>query len=133
MSEKDKAREELRALQADLKEAKLSRRGFLTRVQALGLGFGAAMALGIREADAAVGGQAELRLRSSNQAVDGILEEAREERAQREGEEQVAQIWYARYARWGYARYYGRYGRYGRVYGRYARFYGRYARWYRRW
>jgi hypothetical protein len=145
----DKKHQEAEAIQEELNKKRLSRRGLLQRLKALGVGFGAAYILGARDAGAAVGTDPSesgaARLKSTDPALNDIIEEGRDPRLS--GPKVDRSEWtetayrrvyfrgyrrvYGRYGR-GYARFYGRYGRlygrYGRIYGRY----GRYARFYRR-
>ncbi len=111
------------------------------RAQAIGVGFGAAFLLGVKDADAAVNTEAAADVTSTNPALDEILAEAKEAHAEEgdEGEFLSAQRRYRRgYRRYGrayrrgYRRVYRRgYRRYGRVYRRgyrrgYRRFYARF-------
>ena len=140
MSEElDKKQEELKKIEQDLKHNGLSRRNFLNRLSAAGVGFGAALALGVKGADAAQT-DAGVNVSSTNTAVDTILAEGQEVAAD-EGDplQHMAQYGrrYGRVFRRGYPRIYGRgfrrgypriYGRgYGRGYGRrYRRFFARF-------
>jgi secreted PhoX family phosphatase len=138
--DENKKQEELKKIEDELKSGGLSRRNFLNRLSAAGVAFGAAVALGMRDADAAVGSEAGVDVSSTNPAVDDILAEGKEAEAAAAGEEgdplqSMAQ--YRRYFRYRrYARRYPRYFRYARYrrYFRYARYrrYGRYGRFYSR-
>lgn len=134
-------KEELKKIQQSLKEGGLSRRIFLDRMKVIGVGFGAAFLLGVKDADAAVNTEAAADVTSTNPALDEILAEAKEAHAEEgdEGEFLSAQRRYRRgYRRYGrayrrgYRRVYRRgYRRYGRVYRRgyrrgYRRFYARF-------
>jgi hypothetical protein len=136
--ELDKKQQELKKIEEDLKQGGLSRRNFLNRLSAVGVGFGAALALGIRNADAANPVDGGVNVASTNPAVDDILAEGQQIAAANldEGDplEHMAQYGrrYLRVYRRGYPRIYRRgyprvYGRgYPRVYGRgYPRIYGR--------
>jgi hypothetical protein len=57
----------------------LSRRAFLDRMKALGVGFGAAYTFGVTNADAAAPSGGVARIRSKDDAVNTIIEEAEEE------------------------------------------------------
>jgi hypothetical protein len=132
--------DELNKIQDELKDAGVSRRHFLDRLKVLGVGFGAAFVLGVREARAI--GQADpgVAVKSTNPAVDDILSEGQKtrpaDRVDPNADPEDARVQLAQYGRFyrrGYGRWYGRYGRlYRRFYGRYARFYGRYRRFYMR-
>ena len=131
---------ELRKLEQTLKSEGLSRRNFLDRMKLLGVGFGAAYILGVKEADALGAPEGGVAVSSSNPAVDEILAEAQESHADA-GEVDDVSAQYGRFYRRGYRRGYRRYGRvyrrgYRRGYRRYGRIYRRgyrrYGRWYRR-
>lgn len=132
-------------IQNELNNEGLSRRAFLDRLKLIGVGFGAAFVLGVRDADAGVRSDATVSLKSTNPAVNNIIEEGRKDlgleddrhgrgaaQPGADGEDARIQTAYARFYHRGYGRGYGRYGRYGRFYGRYGRGYGRYARFYNR-
>jgi hypothetical protein len=129
--EPNKKQHELRRIQEELKKGRLSRRGFLDSMKALGVGFGAAVVLGIKESDALPGQDSEISVKSANPAVDEVIKDAQSldpAGRRQEGEFQIA---YRRV----YHRFYRRgYRRYGRGYRRfYNRFYGRgYRRGFRR-
>ena len=53
-------------IQRELNDKGLSRRAFLDRLKVLGVGFGAAAMLGVRDADADVRSDASLSLKSTN-------------------------------------------------------------------
>ena len=57
----------------ELSEGKLSRRGLSDRLKVLGLGFGAAFALGVTGAQAATTPDASVALKSTNVAIDSII------------------------------------------------------------
>ncbi|MCC2097458.1 MAG: hypothetical protein KDJ29_11240 [Hyphomicrobiales bacterium] len=125
MDDREK-QQELEKLQEELKSSGLSRRKFLDRLKAAGIGFGAFAVLG-NEAAQAHTGEA-VSLNSSNPAIGNIIDEGREQAA--EGEDERTQVAYRRYY---YRRYYRRYRRYYyRRYGRhyYRRYYRRYGRFY---
>ena len=128
--ESDNKQQELKHIQDALKEGTVSRRHFLDRMTGLGVGFGAAFLLGMREADAAV--NAGVNVKSTNPAIDNIVKEGQDEQALDDpnANQQVAQ--YYRYYRRGYRRYRRYYRRYRRHYRRYSRYYGRYNRYYGR-
>ncbi len=136
----DKKQQELKEIQDELQTKGLSRRKFLNRLQAVGVGFGAAFVMGVRNADALGAPDPGVNLTSTNPALDDIIAEGRGpagDELDADGKPiQLAQ--YARYYRRGYSRGYARYGRYGRYaryyqrYNRYARYYQRYNRYYRR-
>ena len=139
----DKKHSELKAIQDELKSDGLSRRHFLDRLAAVGVGFGAAFVLGIRDVNALPSPDVGVTVKSTNPAVDEVLKDGlieADNAVDPDGapfETAQIQLPYARL----YSRGYGRVG-YGRVYGRgytrYARGYsrfgggGRYARIYRR-
>ena len=57
----------------ELKQGNLSRRGLANRLKLLGLGFGAAFALGVTGAQAATTPDASVTLKSTNVAIDSII------------------------------------------------------------
>jgi hypothetical protein len=57
----------------ELSEGRLSRRGLADRLKILGLGFGAAFALGVAGAQAATAPDAAVALKSTNVAIDSII------------------------------------------------------------
>jgi hypothetical protein len=114
----DKKHNELKAIQQELNTTGLSRRNFLDRLAAVGVGFGAAFVLGIRDVKALVAPDAGVNLKSTNPAVDEVL---KDKPVDADGDPmQTAQI------QMPYARVYRRGPIYGRVYQRYARVYRRY-------
>jgi len=134
-NESENKQQELKLLQDALKEGTVSRRSFLDRMKGLGVGFGAAFLLGMKEADAAV--NSGVNVKSTNPAIDKIVQDGQSEQPAGDADAnmQVAQYFrvyrrgYRRYGRYyrRYRRYYRRYARgYARGYGRYARFYGRF-------
>ena len=125
--ELDKKQEELKKLEQELKQSGLSRRNFLNRLSGIGVGFGAALTLGVKGADAAAHQAGGVDVSSTNPSVDNILAESR---ATEEGDPLQHMAQYGRWYRRGYRRWYRRYARW---YRRYGRWYRRYARWYRRW
>ena len=139
-------------IQKELNTEGLSRRGFLDRVKALGVGFGATYVFGLKGAQAGVRDEV-VSLGSTNSALNGIIEEGRQvldPGPVAEGGDpqfQTAGGWGggssggpygggpAPYSRGQYSRGYARgYERYARAYQRYERYtrYERYARAYER-
>ncbi|MGE3244689.1 MAG: hypothetical protein AB7F96_02935 [Beijerinckiaceae bacterium] len=118
MDDREK-QQELLKLQEELKTTGMSRRKFLDRLKALGIGFGAAAVVGAEAAQAHTGDA--VSLQSTNAALGNIIDEGREQAAG-EPNMQVAQYW--RYRRWSYRRWYRRYRRFYRRYRRY--YYRRY-------
>lgn len=99
----------------ELSEGKLSRRGLADRLRALGIGFGAAFALGMTGAHAATTPDAGAALKSTNPVIDNIIKAPQMPTANI-GTPLEQTAWYHRH----YFRGYFRYHRY-------------YHRWYRRW
>jgi len=112
-------------IQRELNDKGLSRRAFLDRLKVLGVGFGAAAMLGVRDADADVRSDASLSLKSTNPALNNIIEEGRQDLL---GDGPNAQMAYSRGYSRGYSRHYARYSRRYARYARYSRHYARYAR-----
>ena len=117
-------------IQRELNDKGLSRRAFLDRLKVLGVGFGAAAILGVRDADADIRSDASVSLKSTNPALNNIIEEGRQDLGA-EGDGPNVQMAYGRYSRGysrGYSRHYARYSRHYARYSRYSRHYARYAR-----
>src|SRR5215470_5302315 len=66
-------------IQRELNDKGLSRRAFLDRLKVLGVGFGAAAMLGVRDADASVQSDASVSLESTNPTLNNIIEEGRQD------------------------------------------------------
>lgn len=128
MSDEANKTTEIAGLQQDLNVSGLSRRRFLDRLKALGVGFGAASAVGVSVASARESTDQAVTLKSTNPALDGIVTEGREAaRPAGAGEDriQTAQMFYRRFFyRRGYRRFfYRRYARFFRRYRRFVRFF----------
>src|SRR5262249_55821263 len=141
-------------IQRELNDKGLSRRAFLDRLKVLGVGFGAAAMLGVRDADAGVHSAASVSLESTNPTLNNIIEEGRQDLVGEDGpnilvadgrySRRYSRTYnkYARYSKYSrhytryakYSRHYARYSRYSRHYARYARYsrYSRYSRHYAR-
>src|SRR5262249_43683616 len=78
MSEREKL-QQAQEIQRELNDKGLSRRAFLDRLKVLGVGFGAAAMLGVRDADADVPFDASLSLESTNPTLNNIIEEGRQD------------------------------------------------------
>jgi hypothetical protein len=118
-------------IQRELNDKGLSRRAFLDRLKVLGVGFGAAAMLGVRDADADIRSDASVSLKSTNPALNNIIEEGRQDLVGAEGDGPKTQMVDGRYSRGysrGYSRHYARYSRHYSRYARYSRHYARYAR-----
>jgi hypothetical protein len=119
-------------IQRELNDKGLSRRAFLDRLKVLGVGFGAAAVLGVSDSDADIRSNASVNLKSTNPALNNIIEEGRQDLGA-EGDGPNVQMADGRYSR-GYSRHYARYSRYSRYsrhyarYSRYSRHYARYSR-----
>ena len=117
---------ELKRLQEELKQG-LSRRNFLGRLKGAGVGFGAAFVLGVDQAAALTDPDANVSVKSTNPAVDGILTESAKDPAIDGGKdsakEPLTRLAYRRFFRRFYRRGYRRFF--------YRRFF--YRRFYRRW
>jgi hypothetical protein len=119
-------------IQRELNDKGLSRRAFLDRLKVLGVGFGAAAMLGVRDADAGVQSDASVSLESTNPTLNNIIKEGRQDLVGEDGPN-ILVAEEGRYSR-GYSRgysrtynKYARYSKYSRTYTRYAK-YSRYAR-----
>jgi len=126
-------------IQRELNDKGLSRRAFLDRLKVLGVGFGAAAMLGVRDADASVQSDASVSLESTNPTLNNIIEEGRQDLVGEDGPNMLvaeegrysrgysrAYNKYARYSK--YSRHYTRYNKYSRHYARYSRYSRHYAR-----
>jgi len=114
----EKTQHQKQQIQDELKSASVSRRGFIDRIKSLGLGFGAAVALGVEAAEARTAPDTSVNLTSTNPVLDAIINEAGKQEGQKEpGEKRIQEAWYRRF----YRRFYGR------------GFRGGYRRFYRRW
>ena len=123
-NEFDSKQEELKKLQSELNSTGMSRRKFLDRLAVIGIGFGAAAALG-KSAEAREMPEPSVSVGSTNPAIDGIVGD---EHAEGEGSDALTRVAYRRFY---YRRFFRRfYRRYGRFYRRYSRFYRRYGRFY---
>jgi hypothetical protein len=101
----------------ELSEGKLSRRGLADRLKVLGLGFGAAFALGVTGAQAATTPDASVALKSTNVSIDSIIKGPQVPTAA-VGTPMEKTAWFRRWFRRFYNRYY--YHRnYFRTYARY--------------
>lgn len=129
-NESEKKQQELKHLQDALKAGTVSRRSFLDRIKGLGVGFGAAFLLGMKEADAAINSGVDVK--STNPAIDNIVKDGQAEQALDNPDANIQVAQYLRVYRRGYRRYRRYYRRYRRYYRRYARHYGRYSRVYMR-
>jgi hypothetical protein len=129
--EQDNKKQELQRIQDELKQGGVSRRHFLDRMKGIGVGFGAAFLLGMKQADAHLAPG--VNVKSTNPAIDDIAKDAQAAEPQ-DHEPHGQNLQEARYFRVyrRYYRYYHRYHRYYSRYSRYARYYRRYARVYLR-
>ena len=79
MQDDQAKRQQAQDLQSELANEGLSRRAFLDRIKLLGVGFGAAYVLGMKDADAAVRSDTVVNLKSTNPALNDIIEEGRQD------------------------------------------------------
>jgi hypothetical protein len=77
---------ELDRIAKELSASRLSRRGLLDRLKAVGVGFGAAFMLGAKQSDAHNALDAAARLQSTNTALNNIIEEGSRAATTGEGE-----------------------------------------------
>src|SRR6516165_753291 len=130
MSEREKL-QHAQEIQRELNDKRLSRRAFLDRLKVLGVGFGAAAMLGVRNADAGVQSDASVSLESTNPTLNNIIEEGRQDLVGEDGPNVLVaeEGRYSRgYSRTKYSRHYTRYAKYSRHYARYSRYSRHYAR-----
>jgi hypothetical protein len=109
--ELESKRKALGRITEELNDSRLSRRGLLDRLKGLGVGFGAAFMMGIRESGAHTAADATARLKSSNSALNDIIEEAPQPRGADGapgGEDRPVQTSYVRAFRRVFRRVYSR-------------------------
>jgi hypothetical protein len=111
----EKINMDVKDISRELGKGGLSRRGLSDRLKALGIGFGAAFALGMTGAHAATAPDTGVALKSTNPVIDNIIQGPQMPTAN-VGTPMEQTAWYHRH--------------YFRGYFRYARFY---QRWYHRW
>jgi hypothetical protein len=100
-------RKALNEITQDINSSRLSRRGLLNRLKGMGVAFGAAVMLGVKESEAHNGPAATARLKSTNNALNDIIEEGAQAHPG-EGEERPVQTAYFRVFRRFYRRFYRR-------------------------
>jgi hypothetical protein len=92
-----------------LNDGRLSRQGLRQRLMALGVGFGAAFVLGLTGAQATPAPEATVALKSTNPAVDAIIQNGTQSDQSPTVSAPLQQLsWYNRYFRRFYNRYYHR-------------------------
>jgi hypothetical protein len=99
--DQDKTRQ-AKEIEQDLGKG-LSRRAFLDRLKAIGVGFGAAFVFGVNRSEAGVG-DALVNLKSTNPVLNGIIEESRQDQAGAPGDGEARVQTAEVYARIGYPR-----------------------------
>jgi hypothetical protein len=100
-------RKALNEVTKDINSSALSRRGLLNRLKGLGVAFGAAAMLGVKESDAHTGPAATARLKSTNNALNDIIEEGAQANPDGEGERPIQTAYFRVFRRW-YRRWYRR-------------------------
>jgi len=96
----------------ELRKGQLSRRGLADRFKALGIGFGAAMVLGVTGAHAAAAPDAAITLKSSNAALNSIIQSGSQAptiNPNVSAQQTAYYRYYHRYYSRAYNRYYSRY------------------------
>jgi hypothetical protein len=101
-------RKALNEITKDINTSRLSRRGLLNRLKGMGVAFGAAVMLGVKESDAHNGPAATARLKSTNNALNDIIEEDARAHPGGEGEERPVQSAFYRVFRRVYRRFFRR-------------------------
>lgn len=92
----------------ELHEGRLSRGGLSNRLKGLGLGFGAAFVLGMTGAHAATAPDANVVLKSTNPALNSIIQSG-SETGQAATDDKMQQLaWFRRFFRRFYTRFYRR-------------------------
>ena len=102
--ELENKRKELGRITEELNESRLSRRGLLNRLKGLGVGFGAAFMMGIKQSNAHTAADGTARLKSTNNALNDIIEEG----PQPPDQDRPVQTSYVRAFRRVFRRVYGR-------------------------
>jgi hypothetical protein len=92
-----------------LREGRLSRGGLADRLKALGIGFGAAFVLGVSGAQAATTSDAAVLLKSTNTALNGIIQSEPQTPTPSASAPLQQTAWYYRYYHRYYRRFYHRY------------------------
>jgi hypothetical protein len=107
--ELSKKQQLIKHIEDELQHSKLSRRGLLGRLKGVGIGFGAAFLLGIKESDAHSAPEAAASLKSTNPVLNNIIEAGPQaEQAEKGAEDRPIQT--AQYFR-GYRRFFRRFFR----------------------
>jgi hypothetical protein len=78
MRDDQEKKRQAEAIEQELKRG-LSRRAFLDRLKAIGVGFGAAFVFGVNRSEAAVPGEALVNLKSTNPVLNDIVEGSRQD------------------------------------------------------
>lgn len=92
----------------ELHEGRLSRRGLSNRLKGLGLGFGAAFVLGMTGAHAATAPDANVVLKSTNPALNSIIQNGTETGQAATNDKLQQLAWFRRFFRRFYTRFYRR-------------------------
>ncbi len=92
----------------ELHEGRLSRRGLSNRLKGLGLGFGAAFVLGMSGAHAATAPDANVVLKSTNPALNSIIQNGTETGQAATNDKLQQLAWFRRFFRRFYTRFYRR-------------------------
>lgn len=71
----EKKQQDIARIAKELSDSKLSRRDLLDRLKSVGVGFGAAFVLGMKQSDAHSAPEATAKLKSSNPALNNIIGE----------------------------------------------------------
>ena len=78
MRDDQEKKRQAKEIEQDLNKG-LSRRAFLDRLKAIGVGFGAAFVFGVNRSEAGVPGDALVNLKSTNPVLNGIIEESQQD------------------------------------------------------
>lgn len=96
--DQDKERQ-AKEIEQDLNKG-LSRRAFIDRLKAIGVGFGAAFVFGLNRSEAAVPGDALVNLKSTNPVLNDIIEESQQDQLSGGAQDgQEARVQLAQYGR----------------------------------
>lgn len=100
--------DQLNDITEQLQNGRLSRRGLSDRLKALGIGFGAAFVLGIGGAQASTHPDATVALKSTNPAINSVIQDGMGTGQTATGLEGQQYAWYRRFFRRFFHRFYRR-------------------------
>jgi hypothetical protein len=102
MQDHQDKKQQAKEIEQDLNKG-LSRRAFLDRLSAIGVGFGAAFVFGVNRSEAGVPADALVNLKSTNPVLNDIVQDSQQNQLP-DGTDQEARVQLAQYPRVGYRR-----------------------------